>query len=178
MGGFIAGIIVVGRVCSLIQPSGKPLNDEFGLTRCPKSLLSPSPCSVEQVDYIDEDMFKTICQANNIVEPPNSRFDHEHEGEYRCGCCGKPLFHGKDKCESGTGWPSFHTHVSDSLCLHRVKTDTTFKNNLRCSNCGANIGHAFANSGLPWMGKCKSSHGHPMRFTVNGVCLEVDADKQ
>ena len=43
------------------------------------------------------------------TEPPFSGefYNNKSTGLYLCVCCGVKLFSSNDKCDSGTGWPSF-----------------------------------------------------------------------
>jgi peptide methionine sulfoxide reductase msrA/msrB len=71
-------------------------------------------------------------------------------GVYRCVGCGADLFGVDTKFESGTGWPSFWTPVSElnvkterdsSLGMERVEA--------LCARCGAHLGHVFEDGPPP-----------------------------
>lgn len=70
--------------------------------------------------------------------------DHHEAGEYQCRCCGLPLFDAEKKYDSGSGWPSFtspvsNTHVAEELdtSLSRTRTEVL------CAQCDAHLGHVF-----------------------------------
>jgi len=70
--------------------------------------------------------------------------DNHGEGVYRCVACGNDLFLSTTKYDSGSGWPSFFAPVDPAnveaerdLSLGMVRIE------VRCSRCGAHIGHVF-----------------------------------
>jgi peptide-methionine (R)-S-oxide reductase len=97
-------------------------------------------------------------------------FTSPHNGEKRagmfvCAGCGQDVFDAAAKFDSGTGWPSFHTPVTDgvetsddhSFLMHRVE--------VHCARCGGHLGHVFDDGPRP-TGK---------RYCINGVSLEFRA---
>ena len=82
-------------------------------------------------------------------------------GTFTCAGCDTPLFEGKVKFESGTGWPSFNeplpgateTSVDDSYFMRRTE--------VHCATCGSHLGHVFPD-GPPPTG---------LRYCINGVAL-------
>ncbi|KUK63139.1 MAG: Peptide methionine sulfoxide reductase MsrB [Methanoculleus marisnigri] len=71
-------------------------------------------------------------------------WDCKEDGLYVCVCCGNHLFSSKTKFESGTGWPSFKTPVSDLNI--RTDLDTRFfmsRTEVLCRRCDAHLGHVF-----------------------------------
>ncbi len=77
-------------------------------------------------------------------------WDHHAAGEYVCVCCGTPLFEADDKFDSGTGWPSFTTPVSDgAVTNHEDRTFGMVRTEAVCSTCDAHLGHVFPDGPAP-----------------------------
>ncbi len=88
--------------------------------------------------------------------------DEKRAGTYVCAGCELPLFTQAMKFDSGTGWPSFFTHLP-----HAVGTKRDFKlilprTEYHCARCGGHQGHVFGDGPKP-TGK---------RYCNNGVALK------
>ena len=89
------------------------------------------------------------------AEAPENRclpWSWPHAGEFRCGCCGHPLFNASDAYDAGTGWPSFRKALPGGTCQPSAASGGT---EIVCAKCGAHLGDY-----LP-----------PAHFCVDGVCL-------
>lgn len=83
-------------------------------------------------------------------------------GTFHCAGCDAPLFEGKLKFDSGTGWPSFNDPIPGAV---ETTTDTSLgmlRTEVHCATCGSHLGHVFPD-GPPPTGQ---------RYCINGVALD------
>jgi peptide-methionine (R)-S-oxide reductase len=87
--------------------------------------------------------------------------DEKRQGVYVCAGCALPLFTSEMKFDSGTGWPSFFTHIPEHL---GTKTDYKLvwpRTEYHCVRCGGHQGHVFDDGPAPTR----------QRWCNNGVAL-------
>jgi peptide-methionine (R)-S-oxide reductase len=77
-------------------------------------------------------------------------WDHFEAGQYRCVCCGEPLFSSETKFDAGCGWPSYSQALAEGL-IERVidRSHGMVRVEVRCQNCGAHLGHVFEDGPAP-----------------------------
>jgi peptide-methionine (R)-S-oxide reductase len=103
--------------------------------------------------------------------------DEVRDGTYRCAGCGTVLFGSAAKFESGTGWPSFASHVSDHV-LVGGRADPAWGAlasrlgwagaELRCAACGGHLGELYGD-GAAYPGTPAALTR--LRYCVDGAAL-------
>ena len=104
-----------------------------------------------------------ICREKGTEPAFTGKYwDHHEPGVYHCAGCDAALFSSDTKFESGSGWPSFHSPLTNS-CLLETK-DFSYgmvRREVSCSRCGGHLGHVFEDGPLPT----------GLRYCINSVSI-------
>jgi len=88
-------------------------------------------------------------------------------GVFVCAGCALPVFTSEMKYESGTGWPSFFTHIPGAF---ETKKDFYLiypRTEYHCKRCGGHHGHLFDDGPQP-TGQRWCNNGVSLRFIPRG----------
>ena len=104
-----------------------------------------------------------VCREGGTERAYSGKYSDFHEsGAFTCSSCGAELFSSENKFDSGTGWPSFTRPVNqEAVELLNDASMGIVRTEVRCSRCGAHLGHVFDDGPLPTR----------KRYCINSVCL-------
>ncbi len=103
--------------------------------------------------------------------PGSSPLDKTYaDGIYVCAACHLPLFDSSHKFDSGTGWPSFFTHIPGRIGTKRDFRLVWPRTEYHCIRCGGHQGHVF-NDGPKPTGQRWCNNGLALQFVARGEPL-------
>lgn len=113
-------------------------------------------------ERLGEARYEILREAGTEPAGSSPLDDETRNGEFRCAGCGLVLFESGMKYDSGTGWPSFFTHVEGSLLTQRDFVMLIPRTEYHCARCGGHQGHVFEDGPEPT----------GLRWCNNGLALE------
>lgn len=115
-----------------------------------KAQLSPDIYQVTRLKGTERAYSSEMCSS---FEP----------GLYACVCCGTLLFDGREKFESGTGWPSFTQPIKGNAVAYERDTSYGMRRiEALCNTCKSHLGHVFPDGPAP----------SGLRYCMNALSLE------
>lgn len=99
---------------------------------------------------LDSEQWRVTQEAGTEPAFTGKYWDCHDDGTYHCVVCDSPLFDSDTKFESGSGWPSFFEPM-DNDAVETVEDNAhgMVRTEVRCSNCGAHLGHVFPDGPEP-----------------------------
>ena len=106
-----------------------------------------------------------VLRQGSTERPFSSALNAEHrDGTFACAGCALPLFVARAKFDSGTGWPSFWTHLPDAITQRQDGSLSMMRTEVRCARCDGHLGHVFDDGPRPT----------GLRYCMNGVAMRFD----
>ena len=106
-----------------------------------------------------------VLRKHGTERAGTSTLNSEHrEGTFRCAGCGLELFTSETKFDSGTGWPSFWSPVTDAVETTTDRTLGMERTEVHCARCKGHLGHVFPDGPRPT----------GLRYCMNGVSLDFE----
>ncbi|CAN1548179.1 COG0229 Conserved domain frequently associated with peptide methionine sulfoxide reductase [Burkholderiaceae bacterium] len=110
--------------------------------------------------------YRVTRQAATEAPFTGKYWDHWNQGEYKCVCCGTPLFVSSSKFDAGCGWPSYDApKIAEAIVEHKDTTHGMTRTEVRCGNCDAHLGHVFNDGPRDTTG---------MRYCINSASLQFE----
>jgi len=151
-----------GKVCNPNQQSAYAVPTE----RTSSMQYTLNKSDEEWRKELTPEQYKIMRQGGTEPAFTGKYYHFKQAGIYLCAACGQELFSSDSKYDSGSGWPSFWTPISDQD-IRELPDDShgMSRTEAVCNRCGAHLGHVFADGPEPT----------GLRYCINSVSLNFEA---
>src|SRR3989344_5869792 len=117
---------------------------------------------------LKKDEYNVLVEKGTEAQFTGEYLHNKKKGAYLCKACSNELFSSETKFDSGTGWPSFHSPVSDKKVEMKEDNSHGMKRvEVICSKCGGHLGHVFDDGPKPT----------GLRYCINSKALNFKEKK-
>ena len=121
----------------------------------------------EWKEILSTEQYKILREKETELPFSGKYNSHFEDGIYLCAGCNTTLFDSKSKFDSGCGWPSFDSSISDKVKYSLDKSMGMIRTEILCNSCNGHLGHVF-NDGPTQTGT---------RYCVNSISLDFKKSK-
>lgn len=115
-------------------------------------------------DRLPDPLAFEVLRKEATERPFTSRLnDEKRDGVFVCAGCELPVYSSDMKFDSGTGWPSFFTHIPGAFETKRDFKMILPRTEYHCARCGGHHGHVF-NDGPEPTGERWCNNGAALKF--------------
>jgi peptide-methionine (R)-S-oxide reductase len=129
---------------------------------------TPAPFKLTEAEWrkrLSPQAFAVLRQASTEAPFSSPLNDQHAKGIFACAGCALPLFASSTKFDSGTGWPSFYTHLPNAVGERTDRTLGMARTEVHCTRCAGHLGHVFDDGPQPT----------GLRYCMNGVAMRFTA---
>lgn len=129
----------------------------------------------DKITKTDEEWRKTLTPEQYAVARQKGTeraftgqyYDSKAEGIYKCAACGNELFRSDAKYDSGCGWPSFTSPISqENVHIEADASHGIIRSEVLCASCDSHLGHVFDDGPGPTN----------LRYCINSVVLNLEPE--